>query len=153
MFGSSSAYVWEDQPNEIWTVYHYSPFFSDIDRAAHGSVPAISVLINGDEMETQRFLADDTQGLEVLWRNNNSYLFAPEISSMSDIDIQGLSEGDEIIWVSLDRDDGSSPPDYAVLCSAEAPIQPGTYCLIIRHSGDAASEHQNLYFTLFVRLT
>lgn len=153
--GSVTPFVWKGQPNEIWTVYSYIPMrssesISTLAEHIIGSYP-LTVRASGEQVVLQSFMLSDQLGVEAVWRNNNSCRWAVEVSRAADIDIHGLEYNDEVFWVSLDADDGSSPPDYASLISSNPPDKAGNYCLLIHHDG-IVLKHQALYFTLFVRL-
>ncbi len=155
VLGSSKPYVWAGQPNEIWTVYSYAPMRSNdsIETVNEiiGTNP-LTVRANGEEAVLHSFMLSEQLGVEAVWRNNNSYRWAVEVSRASDIEIHGLEDNDEVFWVSLDADDGSSPPDYASLISSTPPDKAGKYSLLIHNNG-IVLKHQAVYFSLFVRLS
>lgn len=150
-----TPFVWAGQPNEIWTVYSYTPMLNNDNtetiKETIGAYP-LTVRANGQEVVLRSFLLSEELGVEAVWRNNNSYRWAVEVSHAADIDIQGLMGNDEVFWVSLDADDGSCPPDYKSLISSSPPDKAGNYCLLIHHDG-VVLKHQALYFALFVRIT
>ncbi|MGI5849865.1 MAG: hypothetical protein ACOX8Q_07355 [Christensenellales bacterium] len=152
IFNSGSAYVWNDQPGEIWTVYRYTQMLDKADRTIINEIVPLNIWINDENVEVEPFLINENIRIEYIWRNNNRYRFAKEVKNISDIRIQGIQDDDEVIWVALDKDDGSPISDYTKICSNKAPAQKGNYCLIIRHNGDCVLKHEDMYFSMFIVL-
>ena len=146
-------YAWEGQSNQIWNFFIFNVMCRNDYRKAESAVTPVRICENGEEVETEKFLLDDSIGLEYVWRNRNCYFRGiSEVKKASEIWIKGLRDGDDVLWAALDRDDGSPIQDYATLCSREAPKKKGNYLLIVRHNGDHIPVFENMYYTKFVRI-
>lgn len=154
LFKFTLTYLWKDKPNEIWTVYRYNQMLSKDEMQKLWEQSPVSVFIDGEEIGAEHFLLDESINIEYIWRSNrnSNYNDVRKIKSVSDITIEGIDDKDEVIWIDLDKDDGSSEKCFDNLRLDTPPEEPGNYCLVIIHYGDNVLEHQDIYFSLFFRI-
>jgi len=148
------VYAWRDRAHEIWNYSIFNVMYGNDYGHEVNAVAPVRIYENGEELETEDFLLGNDIGLEYVWRNRNCYFYRgiSKVHMASEIEIKGLRDGDDVLWVALDRDDGSTIQDYATLCSREAPAEKGNYMLIVRHNGSNFPVFENMYFTRCVRI-
>lgn len=152
LFKFGTPFIWRNQPNEIWNVYRYTQMLSEDEFQTLWNQSPVSVFIDGEEVRTERFMLDESIGIEYIWRSNKNinYSDVRKIKSISEITIEGLDDEDEVIWIDLDKDDGNLDVCFDKLKMDSPPEEPGNYCLIIKHNGDNNLQHQVIYFSLFI---
>lgn len=154
LFKFTPSYMWKDQPNEIWTVYRYTQMLSEDELQTLWDQSPVRIFIDDEEIGTERFLMDEAINIEFIWRSNrnSNYNDVRKIKSVSDITFEGLDDEDEVTWIDLDKDDGSSEMCFDNLKMDTPPEEPGNYCLIVKHNGYRDLHHQDVYYSLFVKI-
>lgn len=142
---------WEGQPNEIWNTYNYVNMYTENDRNIIGEFSPIEVLINDESIYTMPSLRYKHVGMEYIWRSNNIFHNSAEVKDISQIEIIGLHNNDEVIWVDIDKDDGSPITSLDVLKLDEEPKEKGNYCLIIKPNHKEIID-VDIYYSFLIRI-
>lgn len=158
-------HAWIGQPCEIWNTCSFNEMTNekgfgikyDTSKKSANEVsifeqsPTFLINDENDFSFIETFLMDEC-GLEYIWRNNNHIPSMREIKRADELTVTNVKSSDEIIWVAIDKDDGSEILDYDNLCSNIAPCEKGNYCLIIKRKLKHSSPYEYIYFSVFVRL-
>lgn len=142
---------WEGQRNEIWNTYNYVNMNTENDWNIINEFMPIKVLVNGELNHIMPSIRYKQVGMEYIWRSNNIFHKSAEVNDFSQIEIIGLHDNDEVIWIDIDKDEGSPITDYDKLKLDEAPKDKGNYCLIIKHSHEDIID-ADIYYSMLIRI-
>lgn len=151
LFAFDDRHFWKEH-STIWNTYWFTNMYSIDDVVTIQEITPIRLKIDGEQWYFNRMLLDEKIGMEYLWRNNNHLFNLCEISNASQIEIEGLDHNDEMIWIDLEKDDGSPITDWRELQLDKAPTRKGNYCLVVRHNDQTVLKHSAMYFSIIIRI-
>ena len=146
--------LWKGKSNKIWNAYCFTNMYTDEERAILYNQNPLYIIVNDVHIYFKTSLLSKEIGMEYIWRNNSYYLTSEikDINDASEIEIIGLRDDYEVIWLNIDKDDGSHIADLNEIRLNEPPSQKGNYCLIVKHNYNQVFKDGELYFSMLVKI-